>query len=549
MDYKDTLNLPKTDFSMKADLPNREPQILQRWKDAAIYKRIMEKYADKKKYILHDGPPYANGNIHIGHALNKILKDIVVKFQTMQGRHAPYIPGWDCHGLPVEHQLFKELGIDKAGIDQLMFRKKAHKYAMKFVEIQKGEFERLGVFADWDNPYLTLDPEYEYGILTAFMELVKKGYIYKGLKPVNWCVNCETALAEAEVEYDMHKSTSVYVKFKLRSKSKETLRKITSYELRITDYDIYFLIWTTTPWTLVANVAITLNPLFKYSAVKTGGGILIMASDLVSRTMDAAGVKEYEVIEEMDGKSLEGLICGHPFIERDSKVVMGEYVSMEEGTGCVHTAPGHGQEDYETGLKYGLPVIMPVDGKGRFDNTAEEFSGMNIYDAGPKIVERLKKDGNLFHTREIEHSYPHCWRCGKPIAFRATSQWFMKIDHDDLRKKMIAAAGSAGKEGLVRWIPEQGRKRISSMLQSRPDWCLSRQRFWGVPIPVFYCKGCGEEILDPAVIENVAKLVRKEGSDSWFARPPAELMPEGYRCRKCKGTTFEKEKDILDVWF
>lgn len=530
MEYKNTLNLPKTDFPMKADLPNREPGILKGWQDSNLYARIRKKMKGKTKFVLHDGPPYANGSIHMGHALNKILKDITVRYKTMRGLDSPYVPGWDCHGLPVEHQLFKELKMTKYDIDQVKFRGLAYDYAMKYVAIQKEEFKRLGILGDWENPYLTLSKVYESEIVRSFGKLVDKGYIYKDLKPVNWCAACETALAEAEVEYEDKTSPSIYVKFG------------TIYN----DEPANFIIWTTTPWTLVANVAIAVNPDFDYALVEVKGQVerYILAKALLESTIEKFGIKDYEIIETIRGKDLEGMTARHPFIDRESTVVSAGYVSMEEGTGCVHTAPGHGQEDYLTGKRYKLPTIMPVNSRGKFDETAGEFSGMDVYKANAPIVERLKSLGKLVYAEEVRHSYPHCWRCKRPIIFRATDQYFLKIDHKSLRKQMLDAIKSK-----VKWIPEAGSSRIASMVENRPDWCLSRQRYWGVPIVAFYCKNCKEVLLNSKVIEHVATLVEKDGADVWFVKTVAELLPGGVKCKKCGSKDFIKETDIIDVWF
>jgi len=530
-DYKNTLNLPRTDFSMKAELSKKEPAILEAWQKKNIYRLIRKHSEAHPRYVLHDGPPYANGDIHIGHALNKTLKDIVVKYRTMSGFDSPYVPGWDCHGLPVEHQLFKELGIQKHEISQLEFRKKAYDYALKYVSTQKKQFERLGVFGDWENPYLTLNPEYEETIVNAFNNLVKKGYIYRGLKPVNWCVTCETALAEAEVEYEDHSSPSIYVKFQIEP-HKDYLK------------DTHLVIWTTTPWTLMGNVAVAVHPQFKYSYIKSEKGNLILGSDLLSKILEQIGITKYELLKEIQGKDLEGLNYTHPLRIRKGRVVLADYVSKEEGTGLVHTAPGHGAEDYLTGLKYKLDIIMPVDGKGKFDATAGEFKGLNVYDANKVILEKLKNLGSLLFNSQIQHSYPHCWRCKKPIIFRATKQWFLKIDAQDLRKKILGAI-----QKDITWVPAAGRERISAMVELRPDWCLSRQRYWGVPIPALTCNNCQEEILDPRVIDNFIRFVAKEGSDSWFSRSVKDFLPADFKCPHCRHAEFSKGSDILDVWF
>jgi isoleucyl-tRNA synthetase len=531
MDYKNTLNLPKTQFPMKADLPKREPIFLKEWFDKDIYGLIRKKSLGNQKYVLHDGPPYANGDIHIGHALNKTLKDIIVKYKTMRGLDSAYVPGWDCHGLPVEHQLFKELGINKNQIKQTDFRKKAFDYAMRFVSTQKEQFKRLGVFGDWDNPYLTLDKEYEAAIVRSFGELVKKGYIYRGLKPVNWCYVCETALAEAEVEYEEHTSASIYVKFKLDD-TKDYLK------------DTYLLIWTTTPWTLIANVAVAVQPDFIYSYIKTGKGNLIIGRDLLAQVLSQAGIDKYETIKEIKGSDLEGLEYSHPFGLRKGRVVLADYVSKEEGTGLVHIAPGHGNEDYITGLKYKLDIIMPVDAKGNFDSSAGEFKGLNVYKANDAIIEKLKKIGALLFATSFSHSYPHCWRCKSAIIFRATKQWFLNLEHKDLRNRLLRAI-----KNDVKWIPESGQERIQAMVELRPDWCLSRQRYWGVPIPALICNKCGEEFLEPDVIENFARIVEKEGSDFWFIRDIKDFLKKDIVCPHCRANAFSKGTDILDVWF
>lgn len=538
MDYKTTLNLPKTNFSMKADLPKKEPLIFDAWQKEDLYRKILRSREAKKKYTLHDGPPYSNGDIHIGHALNKILKDIIIKYKTMRGYFSHYVPGWDCHGLPVEHQLFKELGITKADIGQVEFRKKAYDYAMRYVKIQREQFKRLGVFGDWENPYLTLNREYEADIIRSFANLVRGGYIYKGLKPVNWCYVCETALAEAEVEHEDHTSPSVYVKFKVSGP-----KPLTSDQRPATG-DCYFVIWTTTPWTLVANVAVAVHPDLDYAFVKTQNEVWVMMKELTAAAMERFGIKDYEIIKTVRGKELENIVCRHPFIDRDSKVVLAGYVSNLEGTGCVHTAPGHGQEDYLTGLKYKLPIVMPVDSKGKFDKTAGEFSGLNVHDANKIIIDKLKKIAALVFSEGVGHSYPHCWRCKNPIIFRATPQWFMKIDHNELRQRIL---DGINKE--IRWVPSSGRARISSMVQNRPDWCLSRQRLWGVPIVAFYCRACDKELLDAGVIEHVAGLVAKDGADVWFIKKEDELLPKGTACKHCGKAEFRKETDIIDVWF
>jgi len=540
MDYKKTLNLPKTDFPMKANLPKRELEFITEWQKLNIYQLIRDRSMGKPKYILHDGPPYANGDIHIGHALNKTLKDIVVKYKTMRGYDSPFVPGWDCHGLPVEHQLFKELGITKNEISQIEFRKKAYAYAMRFVDIQKEQFKRLGVFGDWARPYLTLSPDYEEAIVSSFQELVKRGYIYRGLKPVNWCYQCETALAEAEVEYEDHISPSIYVKFKIlgpEGKLKDIIPQGKKF---------YAIVWTTTPWTLIANVAIAVHPNFKYALLEVSKEIWLIQEDLVISIMQKLGVKDYKKIGNILGRNLEGVHYQDIFQRRrDMTFVLADYVSKEEGTGCVHTAPGHGQEDYLTGQKYNLETIMPVDRKGEFyQDIAVEFKGQHVFGANQNIINRLKKQGSLLHSEEVTHSYPHCWRCKSPIIFRATEQWFMNVNKNNLRKKLLDVVAKK-----ITWVPSAGQERISSMIELRPDWCLSRQRYWGVPIPAIGCSKCGRQFLNPGVIENFARFVSKEGTDCWFQRDIKEFLPKGLECPCCKGQDFMGGSDILDVWF
>ena len=531
MEYKDTLNLPKTDFPMKADLPKREPQLLDAWQAQGLYGQIRRQSAGRPHYVLHDGPPYANGDIHIGHALNKTLKDIIIKFRTMQGYDSPYVPGWDCHGLPVEHQLFKELKMNKYQIDQLEFRKKAYEYASRYVSIQRDEFKRLGVLADWDNPYLTIDPAYEEAIIRSFQALVEKGYIYRGLKPVNWCFRDETALAEAEVEYEDHTSPSIYVKFKLEP-HKDFAQ------------DTYLVIWTTTPWTLLANVAVAVHPHLTYAYIKTDKGNLVVASGLAGKVMEQIGAGRHEVVRELPGKDLEGLTYEHPFGIRTGRVVLADYVARDEGTGLVHTAPGHGAEDFMTGQKYKLDIIMPVDAKGRFDASVPDFAGQNVLEANAAILEKLLAAGALLFSASITHSYPHCWRCKHPVIFRATKQWFLNIDARDLRKKLLGVI-----QGGIEFIPAAGKERIAAMVQTRPDWCLSRQRYWGVPIPALVCTKCHEEVLEPRVIGKFAGYAAQEGSDCWFKRDTGDFVPEGFTCPSCGGSEFTKGADILDVWF
>lgn len=542
MEYNKTINLPTTQFQMKADLPNREPQIQKRWEEMELYEAIQEKNKNRPRYILHDGPPYANGNIHMGHALNKILKDIIVKFKLMGGFNVPFVPGWDCHGLPIEYQLLKSLGLRKEEIDRVEFRKKARAYAEEFASIQKEEFKRLGIFGDWEKPYFTMSYDYEAKIIEIFKRLVGQGYIYRGKKPVYWCANCETALAEAEVEYSNHTSHSVYVKFPLKKLGKD---KETKLQLPTS-----VLIWTTTPWTLPANVALAFHPQYEYAWVKLSPSdsflkkeIIIVAKELMSNIMEKLGIKNYDILKVWQGKDFEGIVCSHPFMGRDSVGILADFVTLKEGTGIVHIAPGHGQEDYQIGLKYELPVLALVDVKGKFTKEVPQFSGMDVFSSNKLIIEKMQNSSHLLLSEEIVHTYPHCWRCKKPIIFRATAQWFLDVDKNKLRERMLKAIRK------VEWIPKIGENRISSMVKERPDWCLSRQRYWGVPLPIFYCKNCGEPLMSEESISAVQDLFLREGSDAWYIKREEEILPKNTKCPKCKKREFIKEKDIMDVWF
>ncbi|MFH1858451.1 MAG: isoleucine--tRNA ligase [Candidatus Omnitrophota bacterium] len=554
MDYKSTLNLPKTDFPMKANLSQTEPKILSSWLKDNLYGEIRKWGKGKPKFVLHDGPPYANGDIHIGHALNKILKDVIVKYKTMCGFDAPYLPGWDCHGMPIEHALFEQLGKKKQDIDRVSFREKAKAFALQFVEKQREQFKRLGVFGEWDHPYLTLHPGYEAGIVRVFKELFLKGYIYRRKKPVLWCPSCETALAEAEVEYEDRSDDSIYVKFEISKESlKEFLKK--GFAIAYTGTDVlsqpdpnqrfYFVIWTTTPWTLPANVAVSLHPDKEYRLFPVGQEMWILAAERVGPVLSALNKSTQESpVWVKPGKELIGLTYARPLSEAQGKVVTSDFVSMEEGTGIVHIAPGHGEEDYHVGLKYDLPVFSPVDQKGCFTEEVPlgSLKGKNVFQANSEIVETLRKKGTLLHSEKMIHSYPHCWRCKNPIIFRATEQWFMDVEKEGLRKRLLQATE------LVRWIPEHGKSRIQGMLETRPDWCLSRQRYWGTPIPIAYCSRCRKPVGERAFFDAVEGIVGKEGTDAWFKRPVQDFLPKGYRCT-CGSEAFEKEEDILDVWF
>jgi len=509
---------------MKADLAQQEPAQLTRWEVDGLYRTIRDR-GRNERFILHDGPPYANGHIHIGHALNKILKDIIIKFQTMTGHDAPYVPGWDCHGLPIEHQVLKDLGPKKQGMSKIEIRKRCREYAEKFVAIQREEFKRLGVLGDWDHPYLTMTPTYEAAIVREFGKIVETGAVYKGKKPVLWCPFDETALAEAEVEYADRTSPSIYVKFPVKNpngKFRVDDRRGTSV-----------VIWTTTPWTLVANQAVALNPFEMYRLVKTPSGDVILAQKLADSCMKIFGFEpgSYEITEgAWAGEELEGIVCGHPWLERDAPIILGDHVTLDQGTGCVHTAPGHGQEDYEVGLKYGLTVYAPVDPQGRFTREADMFSEQRVFDANKPIITLLKDRGRLLAESTISHSYPHCWRCKKPVIFRATEQWFISMDTTDLRQKAIEEIDK------VAWIPKWGRERIYGMMANRPDWCISRQRVWGVPIVAFTCLDCRTPLFSKAIADHVANQMEREGgSDVWFSKSADDLLPAGAVCAQCGG--------------
>jgi len=541
MDYKATLNLPKTAFPMKANLAESEPKMLAWWEQFGIYKRLRHANVDRPLWILHDGPPYANGHIHMGTVLNKVLKDIVVKSRTMLGSNAVYVPGFDCHGLPIEHEVDKELGLDRPGVDvrQAMSPiekiRRCREYALKFVDIQREEFKRLGVFGDWDDPYMTMAPAYEAVIAREFGRLVGRGLVYKGLKPVHWCMYCKTALAQAEVEYEDQRTLSVYVRFPLvgalpqaPSAPKPSL-----------------VIWTTTPWTLPANLAIALHPDEEYVALEGNGETLVVAARLADAFASIAGLGSPRSLARVPGRALVGLEFRHPWIERTGRVTAAPFVAMDTGTGLVHIAPGHGEEDYELGKSLGLKIYNPVDDDGRFVPEVEHFAGLTVWEANPRIVEHLRSSGMLVAERALYHTYPHCWRCKNPTLFRATEQWFVALDQQGLRARTLEAIRRD-----VRWIPPWGEERIFNMVAHRPDWTLSRQRVWGVPIVAFYCAGCQALLLEQAVIEHVARLFGAgRGIEEWYLRSDAELLPPGARCRRCGGTAFRKGTDTLDVWF
>lgn len=533
-EYVETLHLPKTDFQMKANLPNKEPKYVKKWTDEKIYEKGLEKNKEKV-FILHDGPPYANGNTHIGHALNKILKDIIVKYKTLRGFKSPYVPGWDTHGLPIEFKVTQDLGAKAKELSALEIRKLCEEYAKKWVGIQKEQFIRLGVLGDWDKPYLTLAPEFEAKQLELFGEIYEKGYIFKGLKPVYWSPVTETALAEAEIEYHDHTSPSIYV----RMKANEDLTK----KLGLNE-EVYIVIWTTTPWTLPANVAICLNAEFEYGLYKTEKGNLILAKDLAEGAFKEIGIENPELVKEFKGDFLENCSYQHPFLERTGYILLGDHVTADAGTGCVHTAPGHGQDDYVVGIRYKMPVISPVNNKGYMTEEAGQFAGLFYKEANKAIIEHITNTGHLLQMKEIRHSYPHDWRSKTPVIFRATEQWFVRMEGGDLREKTLEAIDK------VEFIPSWGRNRIRAMMETRPDWCISRQRVWGVPIPIFFNDETNEEIFHKEILERICNLVRKEGSNVWFEKSAEDLIGEELLEKyNLKNVKLRKETNIMDVWF
>jgi isoleucyl-tRNA synthetase len=536
MDYRNTLNLPKTDFPMRANLAKREPEILNMWETGGIYGKLSRQAKERTKYILHDGPPYANGNIHIGTALNKILKDFIVKSKFMAGFNSHYVPGWDCHGLPVEHEVEKSLGKVKAELSIAEIRKRCRDYAAKFVNIQRGEFKRLGIFGEWEDPYLTMDFRYQATIVREFGKFLLNGSVYKGKKPVHWCPTCKTALAEAEVKYEDHRSPSIYVKFRMISEDGHEFPGLKEKPL-------YVIIWTTTPWTIPANLAIALHPDFTYVAVDIGKEVYILAEELLETVMKKFGVEHYKPLEKFTGRRLEGFKTRHPLYDRESIIILAPYVTLDVGTGCVHTAPGHGQEDYESGVGYGLEIYSPVDDDGRFTKDVPFFAGQFVFDANSAVNKKLAEAGALLKEEVMVHSYPHCWRTNDPIIFRATEQWFISMEKTGLRGNALQSINE------VTWIPPWGRDRIYGMIENRPDWCVSRQRAWGIPITVFYCSSCKQTLATQETIQKVANLFEERGADVWFEEEPFHLLPEGTRCAQCGGDEFSKETDILDVWF
>jgi isoleucyl-tRNA synthetase len=547
VDFKKTVNLPKTDFSMKANLAQMEPQMLARWQNQDLYAKVRAARAGRPMYVLHDGPPYANGNIHLGHALNKILKDFIVKVKTMEGFDSPYIPGWDCHGLPIEIKVDSQLGARKAQMTTAQIRAECRKYAEKYVDLQRADFIRLGILGQWQDPYLTMSAQYEAVIAGAFVDVLDKGYVYKGLKTVNWCLHDRTALAEAEIEYEDHTSPSIWVRFALTSDP-------SAIDPSLAGRKVYGVIWTTTPWTIPANVAIAYHPKFEYVAVEVPSendvAVYIVALELLKVTAEKLGWETPKTIAAFPGAKLEGAIFRHPFLDRDSLGILADHVTLEQGTGAVHTAPGHGQEDFEVGVKYGLPVYCPVDPAGKFYHAEgaagrlpDEIIGKTVWQANPIVTEILKSHGALLGEEKIKHSYPHCWRCHNSTIFRATEQWFVGMDRNDLRARTLKAIQD------VKWMPAWGEERMSNMIATRPDWCISRQRVWGVPIIAFYCENCQEPMTDRKILDRVVGLFRERTADVWYDRSAADLVGPDAKCARCGGRQFRKESDILDVWF
>lgn len=535
--YNDTMNLPKTDFPMRGSLPSREPELLKVWEDERLYDELMTKNEGKPLYVLHDGPPYANGDIHLGHALNKILKDIVVRYKNMSGYKAPFVPGWDTHGLPTELKARKKAGLKKAkSMSVLELRHMCEEFVRSYIDDQREQFKRLGVIGEWDNPYITLQKEFEATQIEVFAKMVCDGYIYRGLKPVYWCPDCETALAEAEIEYSEDPCYSVYVKFEVS----DDKGKLSKFNIDVSK--TYFVIWTTTTWTLPGNVAVCVGPKFEYSIVKCDDEYYIVASELCEKVMQAAGKENYSIVGTMQGSEFEYMTVNHPFLDRKSLVIVGDHVTLESGTGCVHTAPGHGVEDFVVCENYNdISIVVPVDEHGVLTEEAGIFKGLKTDDANRFIAEHLEKTGYLFAVQKIIHQYPHCWRCKEPILFRATEQWFCSVD--GFKDAAIEAIKN------VKWFPGWGEDRITAMVKDRKDWCISRQRKWGVPIPIFFCGDCGEPLMDKDVMLNIVEIFRKEGSNAWYEKDVKDLLISGMKCKRCGSSNFRKETDIMDVWF
>jgi isoleucyl-tRNA synthetase len=541
-EWKDTVNLPKTGFPMKANLQTAEPEAVARWHAMDLYGRLREVRRGATKFVLHDGPPYANGNIHLGTALNKTLKDFVVKSRSMAGYDAPYVPGWDCHGLPIELRVERELGPKKRDLTVAQFRRECRVYASRFIGVMSEEFERLGIFGSWSNPYLTMKPPYQATIVRALGRFVEQGMVYKGKKPVHWCIHCRTALAEAEVEYEPHTSPSIYVEFPLAA---ESASELAARVPALAGKAVSALIWTTTPWTIPSNLATAFHPELVYGAYPVGDTHVIVAEALAERVAKAIGRPFGPAVATFPGTAMERIAFRHPLYNRDSLGVLGDYVTLEQGTGVVHTAPGHGADDFHTGIKYGLEIYAPVGPGGHFVENVELFGGQRVFDANPKIEEALAARSRLWHRESFEHSYPHCWRCHNPVIFLATSQWFISMDETGLRAKALEAIDK------TRWIPSWGRDRIYNMIAFRPDWCISRQRVWGVPIPALSCASCQTPILTKELTEQAARVFEKYewGADAWYESPVEQFIPAGFACPSCGGSKFERETNILDVWF
>jgi isoleucyl-tRNA synthetase len=539
-DWKDTCNLPRTAFSMKANLQTTEPETVARWDAMDLYGKIRGARQGATKYLLHDGPPYANGEIHMGHALNKILKDLVVKSHNMLGFDAPYVPGWDCHGLPIELKVDRELGPKKKQMSTADFRRACRAYAEKYVEIQRKDFKRLGVLGTWDDPYKTLKFEYQAAIVRALGKFVEQDMVYKGKKPVHWCTHCRTALAEAEVEYEQHVSPSIYVEFPLSNVSRSELAARVP---ELAGRDVSVLIWTTTPWTIPNNLAVAFHPTFEYGAYDVDGKAVIIAKDLAATVGAKIGKSFDRLLATFEGTAMERLVFRHPLYDRDSLGVLGDYVTLDAGTGAVHTAPGHGADDYKTGVRYGLEIYAPLDAGGHYNDTVELFAGLKVWDANPKVEAALKERGRLWYREDFEHQYPHCWRCHNPVIFLATSQWFIAMDAKHFRERALQAIDA------TRFIPDWGKARIHGMIANRPDWCISRQRAWGVPIPAMDCTKCGTAVMTKELVEQAASVFDVYGADAWYERPIEEFVPAGLTCAECGGTEFEREFNILDVWF
>ena len=546
LDLKSTVNLPKTDFAQKGNLPQNEPLRLARWAEMDLYGQLRHVRAGKPLFVLHDGPPYANGRIHLGHVLNKVLKDFCVKSRSMMGHWSPYVPGWDCHGLPIEIKVEEELGAHKNEMPVIDIRRAARRHAEKFLALQREDFKRLGILGEWENPYQTMNYRYQAEIVRVFGQFVRKGSVYKGMRPVHWCISCQTALAEAEVEYNDHTSYSVYVKF--------PFPEATKIDAALAGRQVSIVIWTTTPWTLPANLAISFNPGFEYSAVEVGDEVFIVANGLLETVAAKTGWAEagYRVIGNYSGEKFDRLKARHPFIDRESMILLGDHVTLDAGTGAVHTAPGHGYEDYVIGRQYGLEVYNPVDNRGYFVKEVEHFAGQRVIalskadaanDGNRAVIAHLQSIGALLRQEKFQHQYPHCWRCHHPVIFRATPQWFISMSGTGLNEKAIEACDR------VQWVPGWGNERMKNMFRDRPDWCISRQRAWGVPIPVFYCDDCDESLCDADIIERIAAIFEEESADAWYTRQVADLLPAGTKCTKCGSSRFRCEKDILDVWF